>query len=68
MRIAGHTDRLGESDKNQVLSEERAAAVKAYLVRAGIAADRLETVGYGDARPLHLSPDARNRRVEVSQL
>ncbi|WP_223649866.1 OmpA family protein [Hymenobacter psoromatis] len=68
LRIAGHTDRVGESDKNQVLSEQRAAAVKAYLVRVGIAADRLETVGYGDTRPLYPSPDARNRRVEVSQL
>ena len=68
LRVAGHTDRLGEPDKNQVLSEQRAAAVKAYLVRAGIAAGRLETVGYGDTRPLYPSPDARNRRVEVSQL
>ncbi len=68
LRVAGHTDRLGESNKNQVLSEQRAAAVKAYLVRAGIAAGRLQTVGYGDTRPLYPSPDARNRRVEVSQL
>ena len=68
LRVAGHTDRVGESDKNQVLSEQRAAAVKAYLMRAGIAAGRLQTVGYGDARPLYPSPDARNRRVEISQV
>jgi outer membrane protein OmpA-like peptidoglycan-associated protein len=68
LRIMGHTDRLGESDKNQVLSEQRAAAVKAYLVKAGVAADRLETTGYGDTRLLHPSPDARNRRVEVERL
>ena len=68
LRVAGHTDRLGEAGKNQVLSEQRAAAVKDYLVRAGIDASRLETVGYGDTRPLYASPDIRNRRVEVESL
>ena len=68
LRVVGHTDRLGEPGKNQVLSEQRAAAVKAYLVQAGVAADRLETVGYGDTRPLYPSPDVRNRRVEVEKL
>ena len=68
LRVAGHTDRVGEPDKNQVLSEDRANAVKADLVRAGIAAERIVTIGYGDARPLYLSPDARNRRVEVEEL
>jgi outer membrane protein OmpA-like peptidoglycan-associated protein len=68
LRIAGHTDRLGEPGKNQVLSEQRAETVKAYLVKAGVPAARLETVGYGDTRPLHPSPDIRNRRVEVEKL
>ena len=68
LRIAGHTDRLGEPGKNQVLSEQRAAAVKAYLVKNGVAAARLKTVGYGDSRPLHPSPDVRNRRVEIEKL
>ena len=68
LRVAGHTDRVGKSDKNQVLSEQRAAAVKAYLVQAGIGPERLETVGYGDTRPLYPAPDGRNRRVEVSEL
>jgi outer membrane protein OmpA-like peptidoglycan-associated protein len=68
LRIAGHTDRLGEPGKNQVLSEQRAEAVQAYLVQAGVPAARLETVGYGDTRPLHPSPDVRNRRVEVEKL
>ena len=68
LRVGGHTDRLGEADKNLTLSEERAAAVKAYLMKAGIAPDRLETVGYGDARPLFKVPDPRNRRVEVEEL
>lgn len=68
LQIAGHTDRLGEPDKNQLLSEQRAEAVKAYLVKAGIEATRLTTIGYGDTRPLHPSPDARNRRVEVAEV
>ncbi|UYZ64203.1 OmpA family protein [Hymenobacter weizhouensis] len=66
--VAGHTDRIGEPQKNQVLSEQRAEAVKADLVQAGVAADRISTIGYGDARPLHPSPDARNRRVEVQEV
>ncbi len=68
LRIAGHTDRVGESEKNQLLSEQRAEAVKTYLVQAGIAAGRLSTVGYGDKQPLYPAPDARNRRVEVQEL
>ncbi|WP_201982229.1 OmpA family protein [Hymenobacter rubidus] len=68
LQIAGHADRVGEPDKNQVLSEQRAEAVKAYLVKAGIAAERISTVGYGDTRPLYPSPDARNRRVEVAEI
>ncbi|RFP65060.1 OmpA family protein [Hymenobacter lapidiphilus] len=65
LEVAGHTDRLGESAKNQLLSEQRATAVQKYLIRAGIAAGRISTIGYGDTRPLHPAPDERNRRVEV---
>ncbi|TGD80459.1 OmpA family protein [Hymenobacter wooponensis] len=68
LRVAGHTDKIGEPDKNQTLSEQRAEAVKAYLVKAGIAAERISTVGFGDTRPLYASPDARNRRVEVEEV
>jgi outer membrane protein OmpA-like peptidoglycan-associated protein len=68
LRIAGHTDRIGEAAKNLTLSEQRAAAVKDYLVNAGIAATRLEAVGYGHTRLLHPTPDVRNRRVEVEEV
>ena len=68
VRIAGHTDRVGEPEKNQVLSEQRAAAVKTFLMQAGIAPDRMETVGYGDTRELYPTPDVRNRRVEIIQV
>jgi OOP family OmpA-OmpF porin len=68
IRVSGHADKVGEPDKNQVLSEQRAEAVKAYLVQAGVATERISTVGYGDTRPLHPSPDVRNRRVEVEEV
>lgn len=70
LRIVGHTDRLAQDvpAKNQALSEQRATAVKDYLVKAGVAANRLETAGYGDTRRLYPSPDVRNRRVEVERL
>ena len=68
LRVAGHTDKVGESDKNQLLSEQRAEAVKAYLVQAGIAHNRLVINGYGDTRLLYPAPDARNRRVEVQEV
>ncbi|GAA4358444.1 hypothetical protein GCM10023185_24170 [Hymenobacter saemangeumensis] len=68
LRIAGHTDRIGEAGKNKVLSEQRAGAVKAFLVNAGIAPERIETTGYGHTRLLYPSPDIRNRRVEIEEL
>ena len=68
LRVAGHTDKLGEPEKNLALSEQRAEAVKAYLVQTGVSAERLSSVGYGDAQPLYPSPDARNRRVEVAEV
>ena len=68
LRIAGHADKVGEPGKNQTLSEQRAEAVKAFLVQAGIAPWRIRTEGFGDSRPLHPSPDIRNRRVEVEEL
>jgi OOP family OmpA-OmpF porin len=53
--VTGHTDRIGTTQYNQKLSERRAAAVKAYLVDQGIAADRVKTVGKGESEP---NPDA----------
>ncbi len=50
--IEGHTDSMGSESYNQGLSENRAAAVKAYLVGKGIGADRLETVGRGENDPV----------------
>jgi outer membrane protein OmpA-like peptidoglycan-associated protein len=68
--VAGHTDAKGSAQYNQQLSMRRAEAVKRYLVDNGIAADRLEAVGYG-AEHLALPDrpeDPSNRRVEIRNL
>lgn len=67
--IEGHTDSDGKDAMNQTLSEERAGAVKSYLIENGIAADRLTSSGYGEAKPIDTNKTskgkANNRRVEV---
>lgn len=47
----GYADRMGSEGSNQILSEERVGAVKAYLVTKGVAADRVKTSGWGETRP-----------------
>jgi len=70
LEIQGHTDNVGAPATNLKLSQDRAAAVKAYLVQTfGIAADRLTTSGFGDTKPVgsNTTDDgrAKNRRVEL---
>jgi OOP family OmpA-OmpF porin len=48
----GHADRFGSKQYNQLLSERRAEAVKAYLVGQGIEANRVSTEGRGDTQPV----------------
>ena len=70
-RIAGHTDATGPAAYNLALSRRRAGAVKSYLVaRHGIAAARLEIVGWGEERLKDpLNPESGvNRRVEIVAL
>lgn len=68
VRIDGHTDNQGGREKNVTLSKSRAEAVKAYLVRRGIAKGRLVTKGWGPDKPLAPNISSRgrekNRRVE----
>ena len=67
--IEGHTDSDGKDAANQTLSENRAGAVKNYLLEHGITADRLTSVGYGETKPIDSNKTkagkANNRRVEV---
>jgi outer membrane protein OmpA-like peptidoglycan-associated protein len=67
--IEGHTDSDGKDATNQKLSEDRAAAVKGYLIENGIASSRLASAGYGESKPIDTNNTkagkANNRRVEV---
>ena len=69
-RIEGHTDSTGKKAKNITLSQNRADAVKIYLIQGGIAADRLESVGYGPDKPIASNKNKKgrelNRRVEIN--
>lgn len=68
--IEGHTDSTGGDDLNRELSELRANAVKDFLVKNGIDAGRLLTVGYGESKPIFSNKTrygrSRNRRVEIN--
>lgn len=67
--LEGHTDSDGANAANQTLSENRAAAVKTYLVENGIDSGRLSSVGFGESKPIATNKTkagkAQNRRVEV---
>lgn len=52
IRVEGHADERGSTVYNLALSEKRAAVVRRYLVDLGVANDRIETVAYGEERPL----------------
>ena len=76
--ITGYTDRIGSEKYNQKLSERRAVAVKDYLTSKGIAANRLNAQGKGEANPVVVCTDKKrpalikclepNRRVEVEKI
>lgn len=69
IKLEGHTDIVGDFDANVELSRNRVNAVKRYVVSKGIAADRIETVGYGPSRPINTNKSLKerpeNRRVEL---
>lgn len=61
--IKGHTSSEGNAENNQRLSERRAEAVKNYLVQKGIAAERLQTKGFGASEPISVETTEDNRRL-----
>ena len=67
--LEGHTDSDGKDAANLTLSDNRAGAVKAYLIESGIETGRLTSIGYGESKPLATNKTkagkAQNRRVEV---
>lgn len=68
LEIAGHTDNVGDPERNLVLSRNRAEAVVRALTDAGAPANRLTSAGYGDMKPIASNDAAdgraRNRRIE----
>ena len=68
--ITGHTDDDGSDEHNQTLSENRAKAVKDYLVDKGIDGSRIETQGFGESQPVVPNDSdenkQRNRRIVIN--
>jgi len=66
--IEGHCDERGTNEYNLALGDRRANAAKDFLLKSGIAAERLRTISYGEERPLDPGHDeqawAQNRRAE----
>ena len=69
-RIEGYTDSTGKKQKNIELSQNRADAVKIYLIQGGIDQSRLESIGYGPEKPIASNKTRKgrelNRRVEIN--
>lgn len=68
--VEGHTDGDGTDSANLLLSQDRADAVKQYLIsNAGVNAERISSIGYGESRPVASNQNAegkaRNRRIDL---
>ena len=68
IRVAGHTDERGSDEYNIALGQRRASTVKDYLVTHGVATARIESISYGEERPVCQQQEetcfAQNRRAE----
>lgn len=68
VEISGHTDNVGEDKSNLFLSDKRAKSVVDYIIKSGIAAERLLAKGYGETKPITTNDSeegrAKNRRTE----
>jgi outer membrane protein OmpA-like peptidoglycan-associated protein len=69
IELQGHTDAVGDDAANQLLSEARAASVRAWLTQRGVDGKRITAKGYGKTKPVATNDTdegkARNRRVEI---
>ena len=69
LMLSGHTDRSGNAAYNLRASRKRAETVRDELIRRGVPAGAIETVGFGEGRPLVPTEDGvrevQNRRVEI---
>jgi OOP family OmpA-OmpF porin len=71
VEISGHTDNVGKRSTNMKLSQQRADAVKAWLVAKGIDASRMTAKGYGPDKPVAPNTTAegraKNRRIDFTR-
>jgi outer membrane protein OmpA-like peptidoglycan-associated protein len=72
IEVAGHTDNVGDDQKNLILSENRAKTVMNYLLTKGVKASQMKAIGYGETQPIadNNTEDGRlaNRRVMFTVL
>ena len=70
VRLAGHTDNIGQAEANKALSQARAEAVRNQLIAYGVAPEAIKAYGYGDLQPVapNDTEEGRqlNRRVEIT--
>ncbi len=62
--ISGYTDKVGTDEYNQWLSDRRANAIRAYLVKRGVSSDKINATGYGVCKTY--STNAENRRADIT--
>lgn len=69
LQVEGHCDERGTEEYNRALGERRALAIRAQLIKSGIAPNRIATISYGEDKPAELghteSAWAKNRRGEL---
>ncbi|HEY0308245.1 MAG TPA: OmpA family protein [Acidobacteriaceae bacterium] len=69
LQVEGYTDSVGGDDYNQKLSENRANAVRDFLIKQGVGADSISATGYGKTKPVAdnatAAGRAQNRRVQL---
>ncbi len=70
VQVEGHTDNVGQAEKNKKLSAERAESVRGYLMKKGVAEGRVRAVGFGQEKPAESNETSAgreaNRRVEFT--
>ena len=65
--VKGFASSDGSKGYNQKLSEQRAEALKAYLISLGVESNRIETVGYGESKPIEDNKYAKGRKQNGKQ-
>ena len=70
--IEGHASQEGTDQRNMTLSNDRAVAVKSYLINAGVDGENLTSLGFGESKPVASNQNEEgrvlNRRVEIKKL